>query len=72
MTRLCCPTCRLRFTRAATAFLVACPECGEPPQSVSCAQQMIGLRLFEPDVVWDVRPDAVAVAMPLHPPFERP
>jgi hypothetical protein len=65
MTQVCCPTCRLRFTRAASAYLVACPKCGEPPQLVSSAHLTIGFRLFAHDDLDDAPPRAIAVAMPL-------
>jgi hypothetical protein len=28
MTRVCCPGCRVRFTRAMEASLTECPSCG--------------------------------------------
>ena len=64
MTQACCPNCRLRFTRAATAYLSACPQCGEPLEPKPSAERMIGFRLFTPDDVADVVPEAVAIAMP--------
>jgi hypothetical protein len=63
MTHSCCPSCRLRFTRAAAASLEACPRCGERPISVDNAEQIIGFRLVAaPDLV---EPVALAVAMPI-------
>jgi len=64
MTQACCPTCRLRFTRATTAYLSGCPQCGEELQPEPNAQRIIGFRLFSPDDVAVVMPQAVAIAMP--------
>ena len=37
MTHVCCPRCRLRFTPAAAAYIVACPECvGEGQDGAPC------------------------------------
>ena len=66
MTHVCCPGCGLRFTGAAAAHLVACPQCGAPPQPVPSAEHMLGYRLA------DATPEhgdhtaiAVAVARPV-------
>ncbi len=64
MTHVCCPSCRLRFTRAAAAHLMACPQCGEPPQPVPTAQRALGFRLVIDDDGSDA-PHAIAVAMPI-------
>jgi len=45
MTRSCCPSCRLRFTHAAAAVLVACPSCGEGLYDVDDVAQLVGYRL---------------------------
>jgi hypothetical protein len=47
MTRLTCPSCRLRFTTTATATLATCPECARPLEAVSTAATL-GHRLFGP------------------------
>ena len=65
MTRLCCPGCRLRFTLAAGAYLVACPECGEPPQPIASMELVIGFRLFRLEDVPPPLPEAIAVAISL-------
>ena len=65
MTHVCCPSCRLRFTPAAAAYLVACPQCGEPPQTVAGAQRIFGFRLFEPQDPAPALPEALAVSMPV-------
>jgi hypothetical protein len=72
MTQVCCPSCRLRFTRAATAYLVACPECGSPPQPIASPEQVIGFRLFAHDELPDAFPQAVAVAIPMPAPRAEP
>ena len=67
MTQVCCPSCRLRFTRAAAAYLVACPECGRPPHPAPNAERVVGFRLASDDCDYDdsdVVPVAVAVALP--------
>jgi hypothetical protein len=45
MTRSCCPSCRLRFTNAAAAVLVACPSCDEVLYDVDDPAQLVGYRL---------------------------
>lgn len=72
MTQDCCPSCRLRFTRAAAAHLGACPRCGEPLQSIPSAEGMIGFRLVSPDEFGDALPEAVAIAMPWRAPDVEP
>jgi predicted amidophosphoribosyltransferase len=64
MTQACCPSCRLRFTRAAAAHLDACPLCGEPIQAVPSAAHLLGFRLISDDDRSDSLPQAVAVALP--------
>jgi hypothetical protein len=64
MTHLCCPRCRLRFTPAAAAHLVACPECGEPPRA-SSLQGTVGFRIFRLEDVPHSLPQAVAVSIPI-------
>lgn len=64
MKRLCCPGCRLRFTRLAATYLTACPECGFPPKPVDDAESLIGFRLLGPQDTPQTMPDAVAVALP--------
>jgi hypothetical protein len=68
MTRASCPTCRLRFTPAATAILTSCPECGRPLQAAPSAE-LVGYGLFasDPD---PALPVASAVALPR--PEDRP
>ena len=63
MTHVFCPGCRLRFTPAAAAYLAACPECGESPQSVASAGGTLGFRLYTPgDDLYDL-PEALSAAL---------
>jgi len=55
----------LRFTRAAAAYLVACPQCDEPPQSFSSAARTIGFRLYVHDEPPEALPEALASALSL-------
>jgi hypothetical protein len=63
MTHLGCPSCRLRFTAAS---VVACPECGQPPQPIGSAEDLVGFRLFLPTDSPQKMPEAVAVSLPSH------
>jgi hypothetical protein len=65
MTHVGCPNCRLRFTSAAAAYLVACPECGRPPQQIAGAEGVLGFRLFVLEDVPQALPEAVAVSIPI-------
>lgn len=64
MTHASCPDCRLRFTRAAAAYLPACPTCGQPLQPLGGLDAAVGFRLFRAEDVPHSLPDAVEVAMP--------
>jgi hypothetical protein len=66
MTHLCCPTCRLRFI-LATAYLDACPECGEPLQA-SSLRATVGFRLMGLEDVPHPLPQAVAASIPVSEP----
>lgn len=70
MIRTCCPECRLRFSSAATVYLDACPECGQPPQAVSTLQSVVGFRLIRLEAFPRVDPEAAAAAisMPIQDP----
>ena len=63
MTRVCCPSCRLRFTAASTA-LTTCPECARDLEAVTSAAATLGYRLFETDSP-PALPMAVEVALPI-------
>jgi hypothetical protein len=65
MTHVCCPSCRLRFTPAAAAYLAACPECGEPPQPIAGLERSVGFRLFRLEDLPHSLPEAVAVSIPV-------
>jgi hypothetical protein len=67
MTRLSCPSCRLRFGAVATAYLTTCPECERDLECVS-AQGTLGFRLFAPGDPLPALPMAVEAALPLHGP----
>jgi hypothetical protein len=56
----------VRFSRATAAHLVACPLCGEPPQTGS-AEAVFGFPLLVDDDL--AAPDAVEVALPPPPPL---
>jgi hypothetical protein len=70
MTHVGCPSCRLRFTPAAAAYLLACPECGRPPQAIVHAEGLVGFRVFVPEHVPEELPEAVAVSVPILDPPE--
>ena len=65
MTHVGCPCCQLRFTPATAALLVACPECGRPPQLIGAAEGVVGFRLFIAEDVPNPLPEAIAVSIPL-------
>jgi hypothetical protein len=66
MTRLSCPSCRLRFTAAATATMTTCPDCGQHLEEVISAEDTLGLRLFTPLDPQPELPMAVEAALPIH------
>ena len=47
MTRICCSSCRLRFSPAAAATFVACPSCGDELSTVTGAADLVGFRLAD-------------------------
>jgi hypothetical protein len=65
MTHVGCPSCQLRFTAAAAAYLVACPECGRPPQPIGAAAAVVGFKLFVPEDLPGEMPEAVAASIPV-------
>jgi predicted nucleic acid-binding Zn-ribbon protein len=65
MTRVSCPSCRLRFTGAAAAILTTCPDCGRELQAVPSAEATLGYRLFEPFEPERALPMAGEVALPI-------
>jgi hypothetical protein len=63
MTNLCCPRCRLRFTPAAAAYIVACPECGDPPQPIVGREHTLCFLLVGPEDLPHELPYATAVSI---------
>jgi hypothetical protein len=55
MTQSCCPSCRLRFSRATAAHLAACPFCAVPLQNLR-ADAALGFRLLAIDGLVDEEP----------------
>jgi hypothetical protein len=62
MTHTCCPTCRLRFDRAAVAHLADCPHCGGLLARLAGAHEAVGFRLDHADAL-DASPIASAAAL---------
>jgi hypothetical protein len=65
MNHVCCPDCRLRFSAATEAYIVACPECGRAPQPIASAEGVVGFRLFIVEDAPHELPEAIAVSVPL-------
>ena len=63
MTRVSCPSCRLRFGAAATAILSTCPECGRHLEATASAEETLGFSLFAPTDA--ILPIAVEAAVPI-------
>jgi hypothetical protein len=63
MTHTCCPSCRLRFTPAAAAYLTACPECGNAPQTIAGLERTFGFGLIRLDDLPHELPCAAAAAV---------
>jgi hypothetical protein len=71
-THLCCPHCRLRFTPAAAAYIVRCPECGDSPQPIASLELTFGFRVIGPDDFPHELPYATAVSVALPRPGSGP
>lgn len=71
MTQVCCPSCRLRFNRAAAAYLVSCPQCGAPLLPVA-TEHVLGFQLLTDDDRSETLPHAIAVALPVDRPGSDP
>jgi hypothetical protein len=65
MSHLCCPSCRLRFDRAAAAHVTTCPECGRRLITLTDGASLVGFRLFDPLDSPHTLPEAIAVAIPI-------
>ena len=63
VTHLCCPACRLRFTPAVAAYIVACPGCGDSPQPAASLEGVFGYRLIGPEDLPHDLPYATAVSI---------
>lgn len=63
MTPVCCPACRVRFTPAAAAYIIACPECGDSPQRIASLECSFGFRLVGPEDLPHELPYATAVSI---------
>jgi hypothetical protein len=63
VSRLCCLSCRLRFSPIAEAYLTACPECGAQPTSVQGPATLIGFRLVNPVDIAGELPEAIAASL---------
>jgi hypothetical protein len=50
MTRSCCPTCRLRYSRTTAAHFTACPFCAQPLQDLPVAA-VLGYKLIANDAL---------------------
>ena len=70
MTRLTCPSCRLRFASASATTLTTCPSCDRDLQANASAEATLGFRLFEVVDSPVALPVAVAMALPM--PADRP
>ena len=65
MTPVCCPSCRLRFTRAAAASLEICPECRRDLRAAASAEALVGYRLFGRIDALPALPTAGEMALPI-------
>jgi hypothetical protein len=66
-----CAHCRLRFTPAAAAYILACPECGDPPQPIPTLELTFGFRLIGPEDLPHELPHAMAHSLTLPEPQTR-
>jgi hypothetical protein len=64
-THLCCAQCRLRFTPAAAAYVVTCPECGDTPRAIASLELTFGFRVIGPEDLPHEFPYATAVSIAL-------
>jgi predicted amidophosphoribosyltransferase len=64
VSHICCRNCRLRFAPSA-AYIVACPECGKPLESITGREGLVGMRLFRPEDRQESLPEAIEVALPI-------
>jgi hypothetical protein len=65
MTQACCPSCRLRFSRAPAAHIETCPRCTQPLHRIASARDALGYPLFDISDPRPAVPTAVGVALPV-------
>jgi hypothetical protein len=65
MTQACCPSCRLRFSRASAAHIETCPRCTQPLHRIASARDALGYPLFDISDPLPAVPTAVGVALPV-------
>jgi hypothetical protein len=65
MTRVCWPSCRLRFTSESAASFAICPECQRDLRAVASAEALVGYRLFGPIDAPPALPTAAEMALPI-------
>jgi hypothetical protein len=72
MIGVCCPDCKLRFSRAAVVHYAACPGCGRRPQSIASREQVVGFQLLRLDAPAPTAgAAAIAVSLPSRGPSGR-
>jgi hypothetical protein len=66
MSYSCCPKCELRFSKAASVYLIECPQCGRKPVAIESLKQVVGFQLINLQLpAPDVDGVAVAISLPL-------
>ena len=65
MTRSCCPSCRLRFSRATAAHLKACPFCAQPLDQLPASQALGFKRIAVDGLVSAEAAEAIAISVAL-------
>jgi hypothetical protein len=65
MTRSCCPSCRLRFSRATSAHLTACPFCAQPLDELPASAALGFKRIAVDGLVSTEAAEALAIAVAL-------
>ena len=53
----------MRFTPAAAAYIIACPECGDSPQAMTSLERTFGFRLVGPEDLPHELPYGTAVSI---------
>lgn len=65
MIHACCPGCQLRFISVISAYLPACPKCGDPLRQLDRPSEAVGHRLFTLDDDTHSLPEALSAALPI-------